>query len=203
MTRNLVRLSLLAAAAAATLAAAPAAFAHGERQYVGTFVPEGGGGRTGSGTLFMEFDPDMNTLLIQATWEGLSGVTTVAHIHCCTVAAGTGNAGVALAGGAGNSLISFPVGVSAGSYSQVFDLSLSSVYGATFLAANGGTAAGAAAAMLAAFDTQRAYLNIHSNTFTGGEIRAVVQVPEPGTWGMMALGLAGVGLLAQRRQRAR
>jgi hypothetical protein len=150
----------------------------------------------------MEYDEHDNTLAITTTFAGLSGTTTVAHIHCCTAAANAGNAGVALAGGAGGSLINFPVGVKGGTYSQNFNLGLNSVYGLIFLNNNGGTANGARDAMLAAFESGRAYLNIHTSPqFGGGEIRAwITPVPEPGTWALMALGLAGVAAVARRRQ---
>jgi CHRD domain/PEP-CTERM motif len=191
----------LAAAAFALSVAAPAQ-AHIE-DYFGSFVTEGGGGRSGSGTLYMEYDHDANTLAIKVTFAGLSGTTTVAHIHCCTAAANTGNAGVALAGGAGGSLINFPVGVQGATYMQTFDLGLTSVYSLGFLTNNGGTANGARDALLAAFDSGKAYFNIHTSAFGGGEIRAVVSaVPEPGTWALMLAGGAGVAAWARRRQRA-
>jgi hypothetical protein len=194
----------LAAVAALALAASAPALAH-IQAYSGTYVTEGGGGRTGSGTLYMEYDEDDNTLAITTTFAGLSGTTTVAHIHCCTAMASSGNAGVALAGGAGGSLINFPVGVQGATYSQNFDLGLNSVYGLSFLNNNGGTANGARDAMLAAFDTGRAYFNIHTSpNFGGGEIRAwITPVPEPGTWALMALGLAGMAAAARRRPSAR
>jgi hypothetical protein len=62
------------------------------------------------------------------------------------------------------------------------------------------TAAGAEARLMANLTSGQAYFNIHSSTFGGGEIRAfVTQVPEPGTWAMMALGLAAVAGVARRR----
>jgi hypothetical protein len=195
--------SALAAVAAMSIAASAPALAH-VQAYSGTYVTEGGGGRTGSGTLYMEYDEHDNTLAITTTFAGLSGTTTVAHIHCCTAAANVGNAGVALAGGAGGSLINFPVGVQGATYSQNFDLGLTSVYGLAFVNNHGGTANGARDAMLAAFDSGRAYLNIHTSpNFGGGEIRAwIAPVPEPGTWALMALGLAGVAAAARRRTAA-
>lgn len=204
MSSSVLRVSALAAAAAlSTLAVAPAAMAHNERIYVGTFVTEGGGGRTGTGSLYMEYDPDTNILAISTSFAGLSGTTTVAHIHCCTASPNTGNAGVALAGGPGGSLINFPVGVSGATYNQNFDLGVSSVYNLSFFNANGATVNSARDAMLGAFDSGRAYFNIHSSTFGGGEIRAVVQVvPEPGTWAMMGLGLVGLAGWARRRSAA-
>jgi hypothetical protein len=193
----------LAAVAALSLAATAPALAH-IQAYSGSYVTEGGGGRSGSGTLYMEYDEHDNTLAITTTFAGLSGTTTVAHIHCCTASANTGNAGVALAGGVNGSLINFPVGVQGATYSQNFDLELTAVYGLAFLNNNGGTANSARDAMLTAFDSGRAYLNIHTSpNFGGGEIRAwITPVPEPGTWALMALGLAGVAAAARRRRSA-
>jgi hypothetical protein len=51
-------------------------------------------GATGSGSAQVAFDTDAQTLAITTNWAGLSGLTTVAHIHCCVTAPGT--AGVAV-----------------------------------------------------------------------------------------------------------
>ena len=160
-----------------------------------TFGPEAPDA-TGSGTGFFKFNTTAQTLFIDVNWEGLSGVTTVAHIHCCVDPEGT--VGVAVSP---PSLPGFPVGVSEGTYTTTLDLTLESVFAAAFLTANGGTAAGASAALLQGMLDGRAYFNIHSSTFRGGEIRDFLQpVPEPGTFAMA--GLMMVGLLAWRRRKA-
>ncbi len=185
----------LLALSALTLAAT-AAQAH-LTYFNGTFAAEATGA-TGSGSLYMEYDEDGRTLLINATWAGLSGNTTTAHIHCCTAAPNTGTAGVALA--TGGILPGFPLGVSSGSYFRVIDLTQTTNYGGAFLTASGGTAAGAEARLISNLTSGNAYFNIHSSTFGGGEIRAfVTAVPEPATWGLMALGLAAVGVAARKR----
>lgn len=178
--------------------AATAAGAQAQQQFQGTFAPEAAGA-TGSGTLFLVHDDAADTLAIAATWAGLSGITTTAHIHCCTAAPNTGTASVALA--TGGVLPGFPLGVSAGSYTQLIDLSDVSNYSAGFVSASGGTAAGAEARLIENLLSGQAYFNIHTSTFGGGEIRAfVTAVPEPGTWAMLALGLATVGGVATRRR---
>jgi hypothetical protein len=183
---------------AALLLAAGGAQAH-TTLFSGTFGPEAPGA-TGTGTLLLEYDHDGHTLLIQATFAGLSGTTTVAHIHCCTAVPATGTAGVALASGSPANLPGWPAGAQSGSYTQLIDLAQTTSYTASFVTASGGTAALAEARLMANLESQNAYFNIHTSTFGGGEIRAFVNVvPEPSAWALMALGLAGVGIAARRR----
>jgi hypothetical protein len=75
------------------------------------------------------------------------------------------------------------------------------VYTAAFETANGGTAAGAESALVAALFAGQAYANIHDATFPGGEIRGqlLLQTPEPST--LMLLGIALTGLVARRKRR--
>jgi hypothetical protein len=61
----------------------------------------------------------------------------------------------------------------------------------------GGTAAGAEAALAAGLDAGRAYLNIHSNIYPGGEIRGFL-VPEPGSFILMGTGVLALALLRRR-----
>ena len=168
--------------------------------FEGTFAPEASGA-TGTGSLFMAYDDDANTLAINATWSGLSGTTSTAHIHCCTALANTGTAGVALA--QGGILPGFPLGASGGSYVRLIDLAATTSYGAAFLTASGGTSALAEARLFSNLASGNAYFNIHSTTFGGGEIRAfVTAVPEPSTYASMLLGLVVLGAWMRRRRHA-
>jgi CHRD domain len=115
---------------------------------------------------------DVNTtthqMHVYAKFSGLTGNTSASHIHAPTAVAGTGTAGVATTT---PTFAGFPLGVKLGEYNVILDLTLASSWNAPYIAANGGTTAGAEAALLAALAAGKAYLNIHSSTFGGGEIR--------------------------------
>ncbi len=151
----------------------------------------------GTGTATLTYDDVGRTLRVQTTFSGLTGTTTVAHIHCCvSPSAPNPVAGVATAL---PSFPGFPAGVTSGSYDQTFDLTQAASWNPSFISANGGTTASAEAALTAGLVAGMAYLNIHTSFAPGGEIRGFV-VPEPGTAGLLLLG--GL-LLARRRARAR
>jgi hypothetical protein len=97
----------------------------------------------------------------------MAGVTA-SHIHAATAVAGSGTAGVATTT---PTFPGFPSGITAGTYDQTFNMLLSSSYNASYVTANGGTPASAFAALKAAIDAGKAYYNIHSTLFMGGEIR--------------------------------
>ena len=153
----------------------------------------------GTGSAIVTYDDVLHTLRVQVTFSGLLGTTTASHIHAATPTPFTGTAGVATEtptfGG-------FPLGVSSGTYDNLFNLTLLGSFNAPFVTANGGTAAGAEAALATALNGGTSYLNIHSTRFPGGEIRGFLSpVPEPATWMMMLTGFAGAGIALRRRRR--
>jgi hypothetical protein len=143
---------------------------------------------TGTGTGTAIYDPMTQMLNVDVNFSGLMGDTTNAHIHCCAADASM-NAGVAV------HFVphGFPLGVTSGSFSHQFDLSMASSYDAGYLAASGGTAALARDRLLDAMRTgvannmNIAYFNIHTSFRPGGEIRGNI-VPEPAAL-LMLLGL--------------
>jgi len=150
----------------------------------------------GTGFALVRYDDVAHTLLVDFSWSGLTGGTTASHIHAATPTPGTGTAGVATTT---PYFAGFPIGVTSGSYSNVLDLTLASSYNPSYISANGGTTASAEIALTSAIAADRAYLNIHSSTFGGGEIRGfLLPVPEPSSLALIAVG--GLALVWKRRK---
>jgi hypothetical protein len=152
----------------------------------------------GTGTALVTLDDIANTMRVQATFSGLLGNTTASHIHSATAVAGVGTAGVATQL---PSFIGFPLGVTSGNYDHTFDMTLATSYNPSFITNNGGTPASAEIALFNGIKSGKAYLNIHTNAFPGGEIRGfLVSVPEPSSvLGFLALGIGGAGLTLKRK----
>lgn len=192
MKRALTVLALAASTLAATAAsqAAPVyyrAVASGPAED----IPNGSPGSSVSA-----FEIDDLILRAEVPFRDLSSPTISAHIHCCTVDAFRGVAPVAVP------FTDFPLQVTAGAYTASFDLGDPATYNPDFLAANGGTPQLASGALIDAFNGNQAYINIHTERYTGGEIRGfavTAPIPEPHTWAMMGMGLGMLGLLARRR----
>ena len=135
---------------------------------------------TGTGSASVVFDNAAFTVSVNESFANLVNNATAAHIHCCTAAAFTGSAGVALG------FTAFP-SAKAGTYINTFTL-----------------APGAFGTLLAGTQAGKAYVNIHSAApYTGGEIRGfLVPVPEPETYALMMGGLGLLALVARRRKAA-
>jgi hypothetical protein len=182
----------MVALGSATLPTADAAIIH-----YGTDLGPEVMGATGTGSVLVDYDTVEHTVLINASWSGLSGITTVAHIHCCVAAPGT--VGVAVTPG---TLPGFPVGVSAGDYtSPLIDLDVAGSFTDSFVTDfGGGTIPGAIAAFVAGLGAGTAYFNIHSDTFRSGEIRGfLLTVPEPATLLLLLPAVAGVVVMRRRK----
>ena len=148
---------------------------------------------TATGSISVYLDGDNWEVSLNFT-DLIGGPAIAARIQCCAPA-GT-NAIVALP------FPSFPT-TTAGTYTNTFDLTSSSVYAPSFLTASGGSASGAEATLLAGIEGGQAYVNLSDTLFPGGEIRgdiAAPSVPEPSGLGITALLLSGLlCALAARR----
>jgi hypothetical protein len=153
------------------LLAASASYA-ATKTYIGslagtTEVPPSASPATGSTTV--TYSATSHMLGVDVTFSGLTTGDTAAHIHCC-IAPGS-NTGVATQV---PTFAGFPPGVTAGTYTSSFDLTMAASFNPAFVTANGNTAAGAEAALVNGLANGMAYMNIHTSTFPGGEIRALL-----------------------------
>lgn len=122
------------------------------------------------GSAVVTVDDVLNSVTVSLSFTGLiGGNASAAHIHCCSAI--TANAPVVIP------FTGFPTTTS-GTYTNTF----------TTTSAN-----------IAGIEAGQAYINIHNSVFPGGEIRGdILPAPEPGT-----VGLLGVGLLGMMAARAR
>ncbi|HYG23018.1 MAG TPA: CHRD domain-containing protein [Verrucomicrobiae bacterium] len=150
------------------------------------------------GYAVFQYDDAAHSLTVQALFAGLIGTTTAAHVHAPTALPFQGTASVATTV---PNFAGFPTGVTLGLYNNTLDLTAASSYNPAFVTANGGTTAGAEAALVAAMFAGRSYLNIHTTQFPGGEIRGFLTlVPEPSSFALLTLGGAALmGVRARRR----
>lgn len=153
----------------------------------------------GVGIATVTLDMDLITLRVQVDFSGLQGTTTVAGIHAPTSTPLTGTAILATQS---PTLLGFPSGVTSGTYDHTFDLTVADAYNPAFITASGGTVSDALNALDFAMDDGKAYFNITTTAFPGGEIRGFLVPaaagPEPTT--LILLGLGGAGALTRRRR---
>jgi hypothetical protein len=151
----------------------------------------------GTGWAIVSYEDAAHTLRVQAVFSGLIG-NTAAHIHAPTAAPFSGVIGVATQV---PSFVGFPLGVTAGAFDNTFDLTNPSSYNPSFLAAQGGTPASAEAAFVNFLLDGRAYFNIHTTAFPGGEIRGFAsRVPDASsTAALLGFAFAAMAVFGCRR----
>ena len=156
----------------------------------------------GTGFTIVDFDTTAHTMRVRVTFSGLLGTSTVAHIHSATAVAGVGTVAPATTT---PTFVGFPVGVTSGSFDNTLDMTLATSYRAGFITASGGTPLAAEAALFDGMMQGKAYMNVHTDVFPGGEIRGFLQ-PVPAPPGLILLGsgafmmLLSSGLRTVRRR---
>ncbi len=150
----------------------------------------------GVGSVLVDIDDVLNTMRVRAVFSGLEGNTTAAHIHAATTVAGSGTAGVATTT---PSFVGFPLGVTSGTMDVTYDMTLASSFRAAYITANGGTPLSAFTALKTAIADGKAYFNVHTAAYPGGEVRGFLSVvPEPSS--LVLSGVTGVFLALRRRR---
>jgi len=138
-------------------------------------------GSAGTGAAVVVINTVANSMSVGVTFSGLGSGTTASHIHCCLSFPFQTNSNVMVATTT-PTFPGFPLGVTAGNYLMTFNLLNPASYNPAFITSTfnpSGTVAGADAALVSGIAAGETYLNIHTTTFPGGEIRGFL-VPVSG-----------------------
>lgn len=158
-------------------------------------------GSPGTGFATVVLDTTAQTLFVDVSFSGLTGTTTASHIHCC-LPGPFQNANEPVATQV-PTFANMPLGVTSGSFTQTLNLTLASSYNPAFITLEGGTVAGAEGALITGLENGETYLNIHTSTFPGGEIRGVLApTPEPASILLLGSGLVGIACMRLRFRRS-
>ena len=158
-------------------------------------------GSPGTGFATVVLDTTAQTLFVDVSFSGLTGTTTASHIHCC-LPGPFQNANEPVATQV-PTFANMPLGVTSGSFTQTLNLTLASSYNPAFITLEGGTVAGAEAALITGLENGETYLNIHTSTFPGGEVRGVLApTPEPASIFLLGSGLVGIACMRLRMRRS-
>jgi len=135
-------------------------------------TPPTGSPAIGQATLTLE--DTLNVLLVQLSYSGLVAPATNAHIHCCAPPTTTAPVVIPFIPAG------FVTGSTSGAFTGIFLLSATEV---------------------GFIESGQAYVNIHSDTFPGGEIRGNISViPEPSTLAILPLAFGGLVVWRRRRK---
>jgi hypothetical protein len=129
-------------------------------------------GSPGTGFGTVVLNAAQTQITVDESWSGLTATATASHIH------GPGGLGT-------NAPVLFP-------FSGVPAASAGSIPEQTFAIT---------AQQVSYLFAGYLYMNVHTSTFPGGEIRGqLLLVPEPSTVGLLALGMGGIAVQAYRNR---
>lgn len=159
-------------------------------------------GSQGTGTALVTIDDMAHTMSVDVVFSDLSTGNTAAHIHVINGPGDTNTTDtVGPVATTTPTFPGFPSGTTSGTYDMTFDTTLASSYRAGWITDSGGTTELAETELFAGITSGRAYLNIHSATFPGGEIRGFLTlVPEPASLTLALIGIVSLAVLMFRRQ---